>query len=208
MGVFLEPPFWSQPFRAGTAPHAVSTLVTGAASEPLPLADAKIYARVSGTNLDAVLPQMLTAARQRVQRDTGIVLLTETYDISFDTLPTDRTPIVVPWRPVQAITSLKYFDSASPSVEQTLDVSNYELDPSSEAPFFARVALAIAGSWPTDVRPSHPYVLRIVAGWDDVAKIPRELLYAVGTLFDILVNKGPIDPYEDAIAPFRIPVVA
>jgi uncharacterized phiE125 gp8 family phage protein len=208
MSVFMQPPFWAQPFRAGAAPHAVSTLVTGAVTEPLALAEAKVYARVSGTNLDAILPHMLTAARQRVQQDTGIVLFTETYDIALDTLGNTRQPIVLPWRPVQSITSVKSYDTATPPVQQTLAVSNYELDPGSEAPFPARLALSIAGSWPTDVRPFRPYTIRIVAGWDDVTKIPAGLLVAVGRMFDALVNNGPLDAYEDAITPFRIPVVA
>ena len=211
MGVFVQPPFWAEDYGRAAAPHAVSAKVVPAATDPvMTLATAKGYARITSTERDAtVLPAMLTAARDKVQIDTGIVLLSETYDVFLDALPRDRTPIVLPWRPVQSITSVKSIDTAG--MTQTLDVSNYVLDPSSEAPFPARIGLSIGGVWPTDIRPFQPYVIRIVAGWAqaDVAKIPPPLIHALGLLFDVYANDGgSLDAYEETIAPFQIPVVA
>lgn len=212
MGVFIEPPFWALPYGRVPAPHGVSVRVTPAATDPLmTLPLAKKYARLAmtDTSLDTILPGMLIAARDKVQLDTGIVLLAETYDVFFDSLPTDRTPIALPWRPIQSITSVKSIDTAG--VTQTLAVSNYELDASSEAARPARLALSIAGAWPTDVRPFQPYVIRLVAGWleADVAKVPKALIHAIGLVFDVYANQGgSLDAYEDVIAPYKLVTVA
>jgi uncharacterized phiE125 gp8 family phage protein len=208
MGVFIQAPFWAQDVSRAGVPHATWTRVTANASDGLTLADAKTYARVTGTDLDTILPGVITAMRRKVEQDTSVVLMTETYDVFYDALPIDRTPIVLPWRPVSSITSVKSYDSASPAVLQTLDVSNYVLDGGSEAPIAARLALTIAGAWPTDLRPFQPYVIRLVAGYATAADIPKPLVYALGLLVDAYVNKIGLDAYEDAIAPYRLVTVA
>jgi uncharacterized phiE125 gp8 family phage protein len=154
------------------------------------------------------MPGFLKTARMKVQQDTGIVLLLETHDVLFDVLPRDRTPITLPWRPVASVMSVVSIDLAGDP--QTLDVANYELDPSSETPVAARLALSTTGAWPTDLRSFQPYVLRLVAGWPAIADVPPPLVHAVGTLIDYYVNKDEAsrDCYEDTIAPFRLVCVA
>jgi len=195
---------------AVTIAGAGGTITRELAVEPLTVAQAKVYARLSATDtsLDTVLPGFLKTARAKVQQDTGIVLLLETYDVYFDALPHDRTPIALPWRPVPSIASVASIDAAG--VTQTLAVSNYELDPSSETPIAARLALSTVGAWPSDLRPFRPYVLRIVAGWSSIAQIPAPLVDAVGFLIDYTVNKDAmaLELYESAIAPYRLVCVA
>jgi uncharacterized phiE125 gp8 family phage protein len=186
---------------AGTGGTATRTV----AVDPLTLAQAKVYARYSQTDLDTILPGILTSMRRKVEADTGIVLLREVYDVYFDTLPRDRTPIELPWRPVPSVVSVKSIDTAG--VTQTLNATNYELDASGEAPYPARVALSVSGSWPTDLRPFQPYVLRVVAGFASVALIPPPLVHAVGLLVDAYINKGALDEYTRTIAPFELVAV-
>lgn len=189
----------------GTGGTATRTSAVG----PLTLTEAKLYARLTGTDLDSILPGHLETARSRVESDTGIVLLLSTFDVFFDAIPyNSRMPIELPWRPVPTVIDFASFDTEGDA--NTLDVSNYELDPSSEAPYPARLALSTSGSWPSDLRPFQPYVVRIRAGWSTTAEIPKPLVHAVGALFDYYVNKDreTLDLYEDTIAPFRLMTVA
>ncbi len=191
-----------------TVAGAGGTITRTIPVEPLTLAEAKIYARLTGTDLDTILPGLITTARAQLQHDTGIVLLTDVYDVSFDNLPRDRTPIALPWRPVPSIASLTSVDTAGAA--NVLDATNYVLDPGSDTPIAARVGLSTAGAWPTDLRSFQPYVLRIVAGWSSIAAIPHPLIDALGFLVDAIVNKDAIARamYEDVIAPYKLVCVA
>lgn len=189
---------------AVTVAGAGGTLTRTIAVAPLSLADAKLYARLTGSDLNDLLPGFISSAVLKVRADTGIVLLLDTFDVYFDALPWGRVPIALPWRPVPLIASFASIDRAD--VRQTLDVSQYVLDPSSEAPVSARVALSTMGAWPTDLRSFQPYVLQLIAGWSSIALIPAPLVHAVGLLVDYIVNKDAIAlaQYEETIAPFRL----
>lgn len=186
------------------------TVTRTTAVEPLTLAEAKVYARLTGTELDTLLPGFLTTARREVEHRTGISLLLQIFDVYFDALPPGRTPIALPWRPVASIVSFDSIDSADEV--QTLDVTNYHLDPGSAAPVQARVALSEIGAWPTDLRSFQPYVLRLAAGYASVDLIPAPLVYAVGLLIGYYANGGTDDTVpdqvEDVLAGFCPVVVA
>jgi len=192
------------------------TVTRTIAADLLSLAEVKAYARLSttDTSLDALFPRFLASARAKVQQDTGIVLLAETYDVFFDALPRDRTPVELPWRPVATVSSIVSIDTAGNV--QTLGVSNYTLDASSEAPYPARLGLTLSGAWPSDLRPFQPYVMRLVAGFASAALVPPALVQAVGMLAGFYANEGSTryvdatlaDTYEDTIAPYRLVCVA
>jgi len=200
---FIQPPFWARPGSPTTAPHATSIVFVEPTVEPLDLPTAKLYARLTDTSLDALLPGVIKSARAKVEQDTGLALLTQTRDVSYDVLTGSILTLPSQSRPLQAITSIKSTDSAG--VVQTLDPSQYVADLVG-----GRVGLALGGAWPTDLRPFQPYVLRIVAGYVDVAHIPAPLVHAVGLYVDYTVNKDPLALalYEDAIAAFRPVCVA
>lgn len=199
---------------AGTGGTVTRTL----AAEPLTLAQGKSLAGLQwadGDARDVLMQGFIAAARAKVEQDTGIALLLKTYDVFFDAL-SDRAPMAMPWRPVASVTSINSIDSAG--VVQTLDVANYHLDPGSEAPVLARVALSDIGAWPTDLRSFQPFVLRIVAGWPSAALIPPLLMHALGLLTSHYATVGrdlttvgtiiATTPYgyEDAISSY-VPVV-
>lgn len=158
-----------------TVAGAGGTVTRTLAVEPLTLAEARSHLQMDPAivDQDANILRWIIAAREWVEQETGISLLLKTYDVYFDALPMDRTPIALPWRPVPSIASFSSIDSAG--VTQTLAVTNYHLDPSSAAPRPARVALSEIGAWPTDLRSFQPYVLRIVAGFASPEAVPEPL---------------------------------
>lgn len=208
---------------AVTVAGAGGTVTRTIAAEPLTLAEAKLWAGLDwadGDPREALLTGFIASARRKVEQDTGIALLLTTFDVYLDALPRDRTPIALPWRPVPWITSVASIDTAG--VTQTLDVSQYELDPGSEVPLPARVALSTVGAWPTDLRPFQPYVLRLVAGYPSVAALTAAaplLVHAVGLLTAHYATLGrdfaSVDAlsevpggYADLIAAYQLVTVA
>jgi uncharacterized phiE125 gp8 family phage protein len=203
-----------------TIAGAGGTVTRTSPVEPLTLAQGKLRAGLDwadGDPRDALMLGFLAMARSQVQHDTGVVPLLQTYDVYFDALPPGRMPIALPWRPVAAVTSVQSIDSAE--VLQTLAVANYTLDPGSEQPTPARVALSEIGVWPTDLRSFQPYVLRIVVGFASVALIPPWFVHAVGLLTAHYATLGrdlaSADPataipfgYAETIAPYQLVTLA
>jgi hypothetical protein len=73
-------------------------LLTPPAAEPLTTGDLMAFARVDADPGDGVLQRVLLAARERVERDTGLALITQTWVAVLDRWPTtpppdDRFPI-------------------------------------------------------------------------------------------------------------------
>lgn len=218
MGVFIEPPFWAEEWGGArtSRPHATSVIVTPPAIEPLTLAEAKLRAGLDwpdGDPREILLAGFIPAARAKVERDTGLALLTQTRDIYLDMI-TARV-LSLPVFPIQSVTSVKSTDTAG--VVNTLNPTNYVVDLAS-----ARLGLSLSGVWPTDLRPFQPYVIRVVAGWPDVLTLTAQeplLVHAVGLLLAHYATLGrdlaSLDPateiphgYRDIIASYERVTVA
>jgi uncharacterized phiE125 gp8 family phage protein len=199
-----------------TAPRTTTILVTPPIVEPLTLEQGKLRAGLDwapGDARDALMIGWIAAARQQVEADTNIALLTQTWDVFLDARPTS---FELPRRPVQSVV-VTFYDAAG--VAHTLDASNYLLGPSSVAPVPARLGLSPTGTWPTDLRTFQPWAVRIVVGFTTVALLQAhapELIEAVALLVthaatggrDRFTDPNRRDEYEEKIAPYRPVVVA
>jgi uncharacterized phiE125 gp8 family phage protein len=213
---------WPSHWGRATAPHAVAVLFAPPVLEPFTLAEAKLRAGLEwadGDPRDALMTSFMATAVAKVQKDTGVALLPQTWDVFADRLSGQSVPL--PWRPVQSVTWVKSIDSAG--VTNTLAAGQYVLDPSSVAPTPARLGLADTGVWPTDLRGFQPWMVRIVVGClslaDLTAKAP-ELVQAVGLLIahyatvgrdlttgDASITTTPLG-YADLIAPYELVTLA
>jgi uncharacterized phiE125 gp8 family phage protein len=220
VGTFIQPYFWQTGYRRRVAPHAVSVLVTPPAVEPLTLAQGMLRAGLTGSwtpgtgdERDAMITGFIAAARAKVEQDTGVALLTQTRDVYLDVVSDAVLELPPQSRPLQSVTSVKTIDTAG--VTNTLDVSNYHVDLGN-----ARIGLSDVGMWPSDLRGFQPWVIRIVAGFADVATLTAHhplLVHAVGLLVAHYATAGrdlastdslELVPqgYEDTIAGY-VPVV-
>jgi uncharacterized phiE125 gp8 family phage protein len=215
MGVLYPASNWGR----ATAPHAVSVLVTPPVLEPLTVEQAWLRAGLPiwtpDVARDALMTNLIAAARSKVEQDSGRALLTQTRDVSLDAISGRTISLPAPSTPLQAVTSIKSTDTAG--IQHTLDPAHYDVDLAS-----ARIGLTLGGAWPTDLRPFQPYVLRIVAGYASVALLTAAepmLVHLVGRLVahyatlgrDLAsVDAATLVPfgYEDDIAPYRPVVVA
>jgi hypothetical protein len=207
--------------------HVVST---PPAEEPLTLDEAKVLAGVvwdTGDPREAMVTGFIAAARDQVERDTQLPLLTQTIDLSLRGVqglpaasggswwgidvypwpgPPDATIALVraPGR-LQSVTWVESLDDAGTTV--TLDPATYRVDTD-------RGTIApLSGSWP-----STRLAVRYVAGWTSAAGLKTAvplLVHALGLLVahymtlgrDLAVlERGSLltipQGYQDAIASF------
>lgn len=185
------------------------------AAEPLTLAEGKLRAGldwVDGDPRDGLMRGFISAARSKVEQDTGLALLTQTRDVYFDALPGRAWfSLPSPSAPLQAVLRITSLDAAG--VLQTLAGDQYLTDLAS-----SRIALAPGAAWPADLRPFQPWQIRIVVGWTAPALIPPLLVHAVGLLTAHYATTGrdlatvgtiiapTLQGYEDAISAY-LPVV-
>ncbi|HXG56680.1 MAG TPA: phage head-tail connector protein [Vicinamibacterales bacterium] len=191
--------------RSGTAwPRVTRTVVTAAVLDPFSLAEAKAQSRIDLAEEDALLEDYLKAATRRVETDTGMALLTQTVDLTFDGLPQGWGVLDLPIGPVQSITSVTYIDTSA--VSQTMASGDRLLSGS-------RIGLIDTASWPTDIRGFAPVTVRVVAGYTTAALIPADLRMAVRLVFGWLVahrepDEFDLDVYEGWIRGYRRVLIA
>jgi uncharacterized phiE125 gp8 family phage protein len=180
----------------------LATRLSGPAAEPLLLTDAKTYLRVSGTEDDILIGTLIRAARETIERETGLGLIDQTWRLVLDAWP-PAWLIAVPLRPFKSLDAVRVLDAnAAPSVValSTFDVS------------------VAAGTIRLKSRPADP--LRLSAGIElDItigfgtagSAIPNALVQAIQQLVAFWYeNRGdagpPVAPPESVLrvlAPFR-----
>jgi len=148
---------WARPWSVA------SVLVEGPTEEPLTLDQAKLRAGFEwapGDERDTLLRGFIKAARQKVEHDTGLALLTQTRDIFVAATSNGLVPL--PWQamPVQSLTAIEG------------SVGFFTQDLVQRALHFEEGA-TLAAMW------------RVVAGWPSPAVLEAEapmLTQAVGLL--------------------------
>ena len=154
--------------------HWSYALVTAPTEEPMTLAMAKKHARIDIDDENDLVDSWVRAARQQVEQDTGLKLLTQTWDLALDSFPYTDEPIRIQTGPVQSVSFLKYYDFSG--TLQTWPTSNYTVDTSSVP---ARLGLTYGGIWPTNLRRFQPGLIEFVAGWASPALVPDALIRAM-----------------------------
>ena len=99
-------------------------LVTGPTAEPLTLSEAKKQLEIATSDAthDAHLQSAIVEARQQWEHDTDSVCCYQTWKLR---VPAISDGLRLPKRPVQSITTLKYYDGAN--ALQTWSSTNYQL---------------------------------------------------------------------------------
>lgn len=146
------------------------TTVTPPASDPVTLIEAKAHLRVDDDDEDGLIAGYILAARDHVENDTHLRLITQTLDYTVD----DYWPCVqvrgylkrrieFPVKPVQSVTSITYVDENG--TNQTLASNQYVLRSDGPVHF---VEPAYGVTWPTVRCQTACITVRFVAGFTDV----------------------------------------
>lgn len=123
------------------------TIVTGPASEPLTLAEAKLHCRVDtdDSSQDDVLTELIAAMRERCEAAADRALVTQTLKLTLDAWPDDDV-IRLPRAPLASVSSVKYRDPDTGALT-TLAADQYTADTTGEP---GRITPSYdAGTWPS-----------------------------------------------------------
>jgi uncharacterized phiE125 gp8 family phage protein len=158
-------------------------VVTPPAADPLSLAEAKAHLRVTSSDEDGLIAGYILAAREYVENDTHLRLITQTLDYTIDdgwpcviARGRYRTRIELPVKPVASVTSISYIDSSGAA--QTLAADQYVVRTDGPVPF---VEPAYGVSWPGVRSQSAAITVRFVAG-TSVSDVPNPLMQAMRLL--------------------------
>lgn len=170
-------------------------VITAPTEEPISLEQAKAHLRVDTTDQDDLIESLITAARERVEDETGRALVTQTLEIALDyfvappdlrfvTYPyiTPAKAILLPRPPLQSLKRITYIDGdgnetllhdevGSPELISDLVVDTYS-EP-------GRLVPASGGNWPSVQDRANAVIIRYTAGYGDADSVPKPIVQAI-----------------------------
>jgi len=128
------------------------------------------------TTEDDDLTDLITDAREFVEKETCRRLLTQVWDYSIDNFPHEYF-IKLPFGNLQTVTSLTYKDSDGTSATLT-QATDYYVETNGDQ--HGRVVLPYGDTWPSDILySSNPITIRFTCGWTTAALVPKAIKRAV-----------------------------
>lgn len=182
------------------------SLLTPPATEPVSVAEAKAHARIDTDADDALVANLITAARQWAEAYAGRAFITQTWKLALDGPPSERA-IALPRAPLQSIVSVQTFDDADAG--STWEAANYFVDSLSEP---GRLVLRAGACWPFPTREANGLVVTYTCGFGDSAEnVPEPIKAAIKELVaawyedrgDETARKAASNA-EALLAPFRV----
>lgn len=152
-----------------------TVLASAPAAEPISTADAKEHLRVTVSDDDSYIDDLVIAARKNLEGILDRKLITQTWDLYLDRWPAGDS-IVLPFGSLQSVTSVKFYDRDD--TEYTLSSSVYRV---ATWEVNGRVVLKDAQNWPsTTLRNVGGVVVRFVCGYGDAGSdVPEPLIHAM-----------------------------
>lgn len=167
-------------------------LITAPALEPVTLQEAKDHLRVTGNDEDALISELIIAARQQAETFTRRALLTQTWELYLDCFNGD---IELPNPPLQSVESIKYIDLDG--VEQTLAATEYKTYAWNEP---GVIAPAYGKAWPSTRAEKGAVTVRYIAGWQTAADVPAPIksaiLLMIGHLYENREDSSPLTIHQ------------
>jgi uncharacterized phiE125 gp8 family phage protein len=168
------------------------SLVTPPAAEPISLDQAKARLRISDTSQDAHLTHLIRSARQRVERETGRALITQTWLERRDAWEGDGrlcafgTQFKLPKPPLIAIEAITTY--AADDTPTAHDPADFFIDTLSEP---GRLAQRPNGQFPQPGRSVGGIEIRFTCGYGEAPEdVPAPLIEAVGQLIEAMADGG------------------
>lgn len=151
------------------------SLVTAPTQEPVSLDELKAHMRVEIDDDDMEIAALGRSAREMVEAQTGLKLITQTWKLYLDDFPGDaiRIPIV----PVASVTHVKYYNSANTLT--TWSSGEWESDAASSTERPTRVAPKHGYSWPSAYDRFNAVEVQCIVGYGDPADVPQALRHAI-----------------------------
>jgi uncharacterized phiE125 gp8 family phage protein len=177
------------------------------AVEPVSLDDAKAQLRIGHDSEDDLIAGLISAARDEVEAQTGLALVTQSWRLTRDCWPRGGR-IALLRNPVSRILSVTtYDDSGAASI---LDPSAYQVDTD------ARPARLLLGASPGPLRVMNGLEVDFTAGFGDTAdavpdRLKRAVLLLVAHWYEFRADYGAVDQpvsipadFERLVAGYRL----
>lgn len=187
-----------------------SFLITGPAVEPISLADAKTFLRVSDSVDDQLVSTLIAAARVHVETLTRRAMITQIWRKVLDHWPSTNE-VELPLGPFQYLVAVRGFDSEGDAV--TLPMAQF-LGENQSSP--ARIMLPTTISGLPILRSQAAIEIDYQVGYgstpDDVpADLKQSLLTLIGHWYQhreavVMAGSGAIVPlgFDQLIAPYKV----
>ncbi|HEV2653244.1 MAG TPA: head-tail connector protein [Rhizomicrobium sp.] len=173
-------------------------LTSPSGDEPITLVEAKNYLKVDTADDDALITQMIAAARIRAEWYTGRAFTPQSWTLWLDRWPVDGL-VEIPLPPLQAVTSIVLY--APDDTARTLDRSQYQVDAVS-----VPARLVLTGSLGA-VRRMNAIAIAFTAGDDTLPPPVREAILCIAAYLYENRGEAPEELPFDALAllaPYRI----
>lgn len=182
-------------------------LIAPPVAEALTLADVKAHLRIDQADEDDLLAGLIAAAREHLERTTGLALISQAIRLYLDRWP-QAGVIEMTRGPVQAISEVRIYDAAG--VETTVDLSGHVLDGASRP---ARLWLR---SRPSPGQALNGVEIDFIAGFGEAgADVPdtlkRAMLVHIAAMYEfrgaVAVDMQPgvvPDGYARLVVPFAM----
>lgn len=156
-----------------------SKQTTAPASEPLTLSELKQYLRIENNVEDALLNLIISAVRDRAERNSGMQLLGATFTHSIN----EFRDVEFPKHPTNSVSSVSYVDEAGQT--QTLSTSLYRFDNISEP---AQLKFIVGELPKLNQDVDYPISIVYTAGYESADDVPAMMKAAMmldaGTLYE------------------------
>jgi uncharacterized phiE125 gp8 family phage protein len=154
-------------------------LISGPASVPISLAEAKAHLRFDLNEEDAVVAGLVRSATEAIENMTGLKLIDQVWDWSTDQFPPHCQWLRLPLAPLITVEQITYLNEQG--VAMTLLPATYLVrGVGSVQP--ARLILAPNQTWPVTLRGPAAITVRMRVGWPDHNSIPEDLRLAVAQM--------------------------
>lgn len=155
------------------------SLVTAPTEEPIGLAEAKRHLAIAldYTAHDAYIASLVTAARQYVEAACGIAVVSQTWQLTLERLPSALRGILLPKPPLSSVTYLKYY--SQDGTDTTWSSANYVVS-TDRNPGVLRPAYGIV--WPSYRYQPDGIRVRYVCGYSSASAVPESIKHAVRLL--------------------------
>lgn len=184
-------------------------LITPPTDEPVTATEVKLQCRISSADEDALLATYIKAARERAEALTGLVFVSQTWELALDAFPDGE--ILLPAPPVSAINSISYYDADG--VLQVMAAADYVLDNYGTQRHWAIPAPAV--EWPSTIDAANAVRVSFTAGYGAASDVPAGIrswiLAAVGSMYaqreTIQIGNGDIKGVEfldGLLDPFKV----
>lgn len=144
-------------------------LITAPATEPVTLAEAKLFGRMtSDPTDDAVTTALIVSARMAAEQELGRALITQTWVKTLDTFP---DAIRLDWPPIISVDHVKYLESSAGTLT-TLSSASYVVDDQSEPGY---IVPAYGYDWPDTYDEINAVEVQYQCGYGAASDVPESI---------------------------------